>query len=93
MDNNASEFLNAIEKHGINKPDATMVPVSGGSAIAVAQYKSARTLVFTKWPSDEIIQQLKDKGWACINASNNAEWVSLFSEHVTLFHPVGSKEI
>lgn len=92
-DNIASEFLNAIEKQGINKPDATMVPVSGGSAIAVAQYKSARTLVFTKWPSDEIVQQLTDKGWVCINASNSAEWVSLFSEHVTLFHPVGSKEI
>lgn len=93
MDNIASEFIDAIEKYGINKPDATMVPVSGGSAIAVAQYKSARTLVFTKWPSDEIIQQLKDKGWVCINASNSAEWVSLFSEHVTLFHPAGSKEI
>ena len=93
IDNIAMEFLNTIEKQGINKPDAIMVPVSGGSAIAVAQYKSARALVFTKWPSDEIVQQLTDKGWACINASNSAEWERLFSEHVMLFHPVGSKEI
>lgn len=93
MDNIAIEFLSTIEKYGIQKPDATMVPVSGGSAIAMAQYKSARTLVFTKWPSNEIVQQLTDKGWACINASNRAEWERLFSEHVMLFQPVGSKEI
>lgn len=89
----AGEFLDAIEKRGLNKPDATMLTVSSGAATATAQYKSARALIFTKWPSDEITQQLTDKGWACIDASNNAEWESLFTEHGNLFNPEGSKEI
>ncbi|MFP8968487.1 DEAD/DEAH box helicase [Pokkaliibacter sp. CJK22405] len=89
----AAEFLSTIEKNGFNKPDATMVTVAGGVAKAVAQYKSARTLIFTDWPNDETIQQLTDKGWTCLNASNSAQWESLFNEHSKLFNPEGRKEI
>ena len=65
---NSNEFLSLIANKGFRAPDATMVSVVGLATVA-AQYKDTRTLFFTDWPSDEIIQQLTDKGWACINAS------------------------
>lgn len=84
---NSNEFLNLIASNGFRAPDATMVSVVGGLATVAAQYKNARTLFFTDWPSDEIIQQLTDKGWACINASDSTSWDSLFNDYASLFMP------
>lgn len=79
------EFLNVINQYGLNQPDATFVAVSGGAATAVAQYKSARALVFTQPPVEEIIQQLTDKGWSCIDASDQSSWNTLFSRYANVF--------
>lgn len=79
------EFLSLIGQLGLNQPDATFVVVSGGAATAVAQYKSARALVFTQLPEKEIIQDLADKGWSCIDASNQSSWNNLFCRYAKIF--------
>lgn len=92
-DSLANQFLNTLESKCLQKPDATMVPVAGGMTTVVAQYKAARALVFTDWPSDDVVQQLTDKGWLCINAMNSSNWDSIFDEHFKIFNPEGSKGI
>lgn len=79
------KFLNTISQRGLNPPDATSVGVSGGAATAIAQYKSARALVFTEWPTEEITLQLTDKGWMCIDASDESTWNKLFSLYAGVF--------
>ena len=79
------KFLNAITQRELKPPDATLVSVSGGAATATAQYKSARTLIFTEWPAAAIIQQLTDKGWTCIDASDESTWNNLFSRYAEIF--------
>lgn len=84
-DSLGKELLSIISKYGLNQPDAKFVDVSGGAATATAQYKSARTLVFTERPADEIIQQLSDKGWSCLDASDQSDWDKLFRNHANIF--------
>lgn len=84
-DSLGQELLNVISQRGLNLPDATFVTVSGGAATAVAQYKGARALVFIQTPVEEIIQQLADKGWDCIDASDQSSWETLFSRYANVF--------
>ncbi len=79
------EWLNAISERELKQPDATFVSVSGGAATATAQYKSARALVFTQMPMKDIIQQLADKGWSCIDASDQSDWNNLFNRFAHVF--------
>lgn len=81
----ASEFLDRLTHLGLNQPDTTFVTVSGGDATATAQYKSVRTLVFTKAPSEDIIHQLTNKGWSCIDASDQAQWDNIFNDYADVF--------
>ena len=84
-DSLGQELLNVISQRGLNQPDATFVTVSGGAATAVAQYKGARALVFIQSPVEEIIRQLADKGWDCIDASDRSSWETLFSRYANVF--------
>ncbi len=84
-DDEGQALLDAIAQQGLNAPDATFVPVSGGTATAIAQYKAARALLFTQWPAIEIIQQLSDKGWHCLDASDAMGWDTLFGQHPEIF--------
>lgn len=78
-------LLDDIAGLGLIMPDATFVPVSDGAAKATAQYKAARTLLFTVWPPEEIVHQLTDKGWRCLNATDSSTWATLFSQHPDVF--------
>ena len=78
-------MLSAISQLGLNQPDATFVSVSGGAATATAQYKSARALVFTGPTAEELKQQLTDKGWRVIDASDQTTWNDLFSRYADVF--------
>lgn len=79
------ELLSVIRQRGLNQPDATFVTISGGAATAIAQYKSARALVFTQSPGEDIIQQLTDKGWSCVDASDQSSWNTLFGRYANIF--------
>ncbi|RDH46487.1 DUF1998 domain-containing protein [Zooshikella ganghwensis] len=79
------EFLNVIESNAYKQPDATFLAISGGAATAVAQYKAVRTLVFTEMPTNELVQQLADKGWSCIDASDKGQWAHIFSRYTDVF--------
>ncbi|MEJ2074582.1 MAG: DUF1998 domain-containing protein [Reinekea sp.] len=79
------ELLSVISQRGLNQPDATFVTVSVGAATAVAQYKNARALVFTQSPAADIIQQLTDKGWSCVDASDQSSWNTLFNRYANIF--------
>lgn len=89
----AEQFLQAISALGFNTPDNVFVPVSGGNATATAQYKGARTLFFTNWPAIGVVQQLIDKGWTCVDASNCSDWDNLFNEYAAVFNPHGHKDV
>jgi len=79
------DLLKAVDDAGLKAPDATFISVSGGAATAIAQYKSARILVFTEMPKEEIVQQLVDKGWGCIDASDKNSWKKIFNSHAHVF--------
>ncbi|TVQ95052.1 MAG: hypothetical protein EA400_00580 [Chromatiaceae bacterium] len=67
-------WLAAIDRHGLRRPDATSVPVQSGAAVADAQYKGARTLVFLQPLAQEISAMLADKGWRVLDFSDRASW-------------------
>ena len=41
--------------------------------------------MFTEWPLEKVTQQLADKGWACIDASDEATWGELIGQHADVF--------
>ena len=80
-----SQWLEVITNHNLRKPDATQVPVNQNSAIAAAQYKAARALIFLEPVSNELRDTLTDKGWQVLDFSNSDQWMNLFAEHQEIF--------
>lgn len=78
-------WLAALAKAGGVQPDATSVPISGGAATVAAQYKSARTLIFLEWPDANILEELHNKGWRCLDFSDPARWQQQFAAHPDVF--------
>ena len=78
-------WLDALAKAGLRHPDATQLPVNQGAAIAAAQYKAARTLVFLDDIDAETTALLTDKGWQVLNFSDPSQWQALFAAHSDVF--------
>lgn len=79
------DWLEAIERHGLRRPDATSVPVQNGAAVAAAQYKGTRTLVFLTSVPAEISAVLADKGWRLLDFSDPGSWDDRFAHHPDVF--------
>ncbi|MCG8413235.1 MAG: DUF1998 domain-containing protein, partial [Pseudomonadales bacterium] len=75
-----SNWLKALENHGIPVPDQTNLSIGGGEAIADAQYKVARTLIFLQSVDSALQHELADKGWLILDFSEQSEWETKFSE-------------
>lgn len=82
-------WLSALHQAGAAQPDAVNVPVNKGAAIAAAQYKAARALVFLSPVDEQTSGILQDKGWQVLDFSDAAQWPQQFAAHADVF---GTKE-
>ncbi|MHC9166378.1 DEAD/DEAH box helicase [Pseudomonas aeruginosa] len=82
-------WLTALRQAGAMQPDALNVPVNNGAAIAAAQYKSSRALVFLSTVDEQTTSVLQDKGWQVLDFSDASRWPQQFAAHADVF---GSKE-
>ena len=77
-------WLAELQARRLKQPDATEVPINQGQAIAAAQYKSLRVLVFLDPLAIDIKTQLEDKGWQVLDFSNLTQWPDLFDQYADL---------
>ncbi|QDS15201.1 DEAD/DEAH box helicase [Xanthomonas arboricola] len=82
-------WLSALRQAGAVQPDAVNVSVSNGAAIAAAQYKASRALVFLSAVDEQTTSVLQDKGWQVLDFSDASRWPQQFAAHANVF---GSKE-
>jgi hypothetical protein len=80
-----AQWLEAVAKGGLRQPDATQVSVNQGSAVAAAQYKASRSLVFLEPVTPDLRRLLTDKGWQVLDFSKSADWTDLFAAHPDVF--------
>ena len=84
-DESLARWLTALQQSALNKPDALNVPVNQGAAIAAAQYKAARVLVFLNPLDPSTAAMLQDKGWQVLDFSEPEHWAARFAEHHAVF--------
>ncbi len=77
-------WLAELQARQLRQPDATEVSINQGQAIAAAQYKSQRILVFLEALVNDIKAQLEDKGWQVLDFSNPIHWPGLFEQYADL---------
>ncbi|WP_418647633.1 DEAD/DEAH box helicase [Thauera butanivorans] len=82
-------WLSELRQAGARQPDAVNVPVNNGAAIAAAQYKASRALVFLSAVDEQTASVLQDKGWQVLDFSDASRWPQQFAAHADVF---GSKE-
>ncbi len=82
-------WLTALRQAGAMQPDVLSVPVNNGAAIAAAQYKASRALVFLSKVDEQTTSVLQDKGWQMLDFSDASRWSQQFAAHADVF---GSKE-
>ena len=78
-------WLEALDVLNLRRPDAIDVPVNQGSAVAAAQYKAERILIFLNSVTVELKVPLEEKGWKILDFSATTEWTSLFQQHPDVF--------
>ncbi|MEQ6435432.1 DEAD/DEAH box helicase [Comamonas sp. w2-DMI] len=83
----AAQWLAALQQAGLRLPDALNVAVNKGAAIAAAQYKAARALVFLTPLDPSTAATLQDKGWQVLDFSEPTHWPAHFAEHFAVFNP------
>lgn len=84
-DSTLSGFLMALDQAKLKRPDASNVPVLQGAAIAAAQYKTVRTLVFLQILAPDLKAALHDKGWQVLEMADAARWPKQFAEYSAVF--------
>jgi Lhr-like helicase len=89
-DGRMTEWLEALDRAGLLRPEATAVPVCNGTATASAQYKDARALVFLAPLTDDQRRALIDKGWQVLDFSDGATWSEQFAAHPEVFGQAGT---
>jgi len=77
-------WLAELQARQLKQPDAIEVPINQGQAIAAAQYKSLRALIFLEPLVNDIKIQLEDKGWQVLDFSNPTLWSDLFEQYADL---------
>jgi len=82
-------WLAALGQAGAAQPDVFNVSVNNGAAIAAAQYKAARALVFLSAVDEQTTSVLQDKGWQMLDFSDASRWPQQFAAHADVF---GSRE-
>jgi Lhr-like helicase len=78
-------WLAALRQAEAAQPDALNVPVNKGAALAAAQYKASRVLVFLSAVDEQTIGVLRDKGWRVLDFSDASRWPQQFAAHADVF--------
>ncbi len=75
------QWLEALHENNLKQPDAIAVSIAQGEATAAGQYKAQRILILVQKISDELSNQLQDKGWQILDFSNRDQWSNLFAQY------------
>jgi hypothetical protein len=90
-DEGLGQWLAALDSQRLRRPDAFAVPLKGGEAVADAQYKEARALVFFAEPSAEIREYAENRGQRIlVFPAAPAAWPALFAQYPDIFGRGGS---
>lgn len=84
------QWFSALQERSLRHPDVLNVAVSNGAAVALAQYKSARLLVFIESISMDTSTALENKGWRVLDFSQPEQWQPLFDQYANLIGKVGN---
>lgn len=79
------DWLTALQRSGYPQPDQTELPLDGGKAIAAAQYRATRTLVFLSEPAEAIRQYAQDRGYQIIVFATPDKWLATFAANPAVF--------
>lgn len=85
IDTPLDAWLAALDQANLMRPDVLNVSVNNGAAIAAAQYKAARALVFLSRLDEQTTGVLRDKGWQVLDFSDDSRWPQQFTEHTNVF--------
>lgn len=83
--NALQDWLTALQSGGFQQPDKIDVPLDGGKAIAAAQYRATRTLIFLQEPSTDIQQYIQDRGFRFIVFAHPNQWAAIFAANPDVF--------
>lgn len=82
----AGGWLEKLRSMGGRNPDATDVSLMGGNAIAAAQYKTARALLFTHALAPDVLSYVRDRGFTSLVLPDEAiSWPEFFRQHPSVF--------
>lgn len=82
----AGGWLEMLRGLGGRDPDAVNVALMGGAAVAAAQYKAARALLFIELPAAEVLSYVQDRGFmALVLPDAAAQWPDFFRQHPAVF--------
>lgn len=79
------QWQQTLNQLGLRAPDALNVPVGQGAAVAAAQYKSSRALIFLNLVTADVRSMLNDKGWQVLEFADKQQWPDLFNKHSDVF--------
>jgi superfamily II DNA/RNA helicase len=79
------QWLAALDAGAFQRPEELSPKVAGGAATAAGHYKTARLIVFLEQPSDEVVQNIRDKGRDVLVMSDPVQWPSQFAAYPQAF--------
>lgn len=81
----SSDWLTELTRLGLRRPDATSVPINGGTAVADGLYKASRAVVFLSDPEPETRSHIENRGNRVIVLGHPSEWLTVFAAHDDVF--------
>lgn len=85
-ENGLQQWLKELDRCGLCRPDACKVPLNNGQAMADAQYKAGRVLIFLAPPDFSTRSYVEDRGWRVVEFSSNTDqWPNVFNAYPDIF--------
>jgi len=85
-ENGLAEWLAVLDSYKLRRPDAFSVLLQGVTAIADAQYKETRTLVFLAEPDAAVREYVENKGQrVLVFPASPDKWSDIFAQYPEIF--------
>lgn len=86
-----ADWLGELDRRKLRRPDAFGVPLNNGAAVADAQYKTSRALVFLQNPDGATRSYVEDRGYRVLVVGLREQWDELFSQYPDVFGTEGAQ--
>ncbi len=85
LDKTLNQWLQFLHAKGYASPDSVQVPLMEGAAIADAQYKATRALVFLSPPDEAVRDYIQDRGYTLICFESASDWETTCQHYPQIF--------